>query len=727
MADKADTCEADSQWLVERARQSLRENNPFEAKAWLITAKTLYPKDFGVQYEAYSIERNDERVQEAAKLFYQMFEQFPSSDLLWKEVENFTNALESEVVDKHSKFLTVLSIVYQFYFFLKKIFCFADAEMTNDKLYNLVDSTERTCLAVYHNMHKEGYFCKLQVNLTEMLIDAGNKEYPSTPVNPYRKLLVCDVLPHLLASNNLKVDVTRQNGKDRDSQDDEDDSSGISVFQVYRWLKLSIQFYVACATVHNSVPEGFDTSHGSAVDNSIIAEVLDCKGPWVALHELFYLVAKKCGWIEICKIHDRLDPQKYRSSSDHWSSISELHHKLKKMFKHNLEGDIEKDLQEKTGVMFAVTILFLQTVWEYCHVVNRLDSVSSSGVVHPLVFIEDVTEDNKKSSEGGDTSPAPKKKKKKVTSSGHGSPGKEEGKSKQMLHVLVDKSCGSVNQSISDDFSVSVDAWHLLNTYTGYKTDFTRLSGEWNMERWTWLTTFHIDRLIYKGKYKKAVDYLQEQRYSLEQDTLSNQELLARGAVQLSCCYFQLDDNKRACEEALYALQLFLSRASPADNITLKRSTSVHQGKLDSSETELSTTSSLQGRCLRLIPCTESEVVSFSVRLLLSSLKQRLASEGRNDTLIGHLIVLLQYDWPKEEGTFYELLEKIRDNRGLKYRVFFDYVNSILWIRAVTRGVNKGVKEDFRAALERQICRSDDGFEPFLKAFFQDEKESLLS
>lgn len=34
-------------------------------------------------------------------------------------------------------------------------------------------------------------------------------------------ILVCDVLPHLLASNNLKVDVTKQNGKDRDSQDDE--------------------------------------------------------------------------------------------------------------------------------------------------------------------------------------------------------------------------------------------------------------------------------------------------------------------------------------------------------------------------------------------------------------------------------------------------------------------------------------------------------------------------
>lgn len=43
-------------WLVERARQSLRENNPYEAKAWLITAKTLYPKDFGIQVRSLVIQ-----------------------------------------------------------------------------------------------------------------------------------------------------------------------------------------------------------------------------------------------------------------------------------------------------------------------------------------------------------------------------------------------------------------------------------------------------------------------------------------------------------------------------------------------------------------------------------------------------------------------------------------------------------------------------------------------
>lgn len=36
------------------------------------------------------------------------FEQFPDSNILWKEVASFTDALESEVMDQHGKFLTGL-------------------------------------------------------------------------------------------------------------------------------------------------------------------------------------------------------------------------------------------------------------------------------------------------------------------------------------------------------------------------------------------------------------------------------------------------------------------------------------------------------------------------------------------------------------------------------------------------------------------------------------------
>ena len=63
-AEDVCTTEMDSStaWLVERARQSLRENNPYEAKAWLITAKTLYPKDFGIQVRSLEISLTKKRL-----------------------------------------------------------------------------------------------------------------------------------------------------------------------------------------------------------------------------------------------------------------------------------------------------------------------------------------------------------------------------------------------------------------------------------------------------------------------------------------------------------------------------------------------------------------------------------------------------------------------------------------------------------------------------------------
>lgn len=52
-------------------------------------------------------------------------------------------------------------------------------------------------------------------------------------------------------------------------------------------------------------------------------------------------------------------------------------------------------------------------------------------------------------------------------------------------------------------------------------------------------------------------------------------------------------------------------------------------------------------------------------------------SEGRNDKLLGHLIVLLQYDWPKRENLFIEAVKKIQNQGSFKYACFFDYVIGI--------------------------------------------------
>lgn len=39
---------SDEEYVIQRAKMDL-EKNPLSAKAWMITAKTLYPNNFGVQ------------------------------------------------------------------------------------------------------------------------------------------------------------------------------------------------------------------------------------------------------------------------------------------------------------------------------------------------------------------------------------------------------------------------------------------------------------------------------------------------------------------------------------------------------------------------------------------------------------------------------------------------------------------------------------------------------
>lgn len=39
---------SDEDYVIQRAKQAL-ETDPLQAKAWMLTAKTLYPNNFGVQ------------------------------------------------------------------------------------------------------------------------------------------------------------------------------------------------------------------------------------------------------------------------------------------------------------------------------------------------------------------------------------------------------------------------------------------------------------------------------------------------------------------------------------------------------------------------------------------------------------------------------------------------------------------------------------------------------
>ena len=49
-----------------------------------------------------------------------------------------------------------------------------------------------------------------------------------------------------------------------------------------------------------------------------------------------------------------------------------------------------------------------------------------------------------------------------------------------------------------------------------------------------------------------------------------------------------------------------------------------------------------------------------------------------DDMCCGHMLVLLQYDWPRFEQKFYEACDRIRRKGAFKYSLFFNYIISIL-------------------------------------------------
>uniref|UniRef100_A0A8C5DSK5 Integrator complex subunit 10 n=1 Tax=Gouania willdenowi TaxID=441366 RepID=A0A8C5DSK5_GOUWI len=98
------SAQKDCEFLVKRARELVSED-PCAAKAWLITARTLYPSDFNIQYEMYIIERNAQRTASAGRLLYDMFINFPDQPVVWREISVITAALRSDSEDKHAQFL----------------------------------------------------------------------------------------------------------------------------------------------------------------------------------------------------------------------------------------------------------------------------------------------------------------------------------------------------------------------------------------------------------------------------------------------------------------------------------------------------------------------------------------------------------------------------------------------------------------------------------------------
>ncbi|XP_047406794.1 integrator complex subunit 10 isoform X5 [Sciurus carolinensis] len=669
------SAQGDSEFLVQRARE-LVPQDLWAAKAWLITARSLYPTDFNIQYEMYTIERNAERTATAGRLLYDMFMSFPDQPVIWREISIITSALRNDSQDKQTQFLRSL-----FETLPGRVQCEMLLKVT-EQCFNTLERSEMLLLLLRRfpeTVVQHGF------GLGEVLLEAETIEEQESPVNCFRKLFVCDVLPLIINNNDVRLPANL----------------------LYKYLNKAAEFYINYVTRSTQI----ENQHQGAQDTSdlmspskrssqkYVIEGLTEKSsqivdPWERLFKILNIVGMRCEW--------QMDKGR--------RSYGDILHRMKDLCRYMNNFDNEAHAKYKNQVVYSTMLVFFKNAFQYVNSIqpSLFQGPNASSQV-PLVLLEDV------SNVYGDVEIDRNKhihKKRKLA----------EGREKTMQssddeecstkgrnrHIVVNKAELPNSIEVLESFKLARESWELLYSLEFLDKEFTRICLAWKTDTWLWLRIFLTDMIIYQGQYKKAIaslHHLAALQGSLSQPQITGQGTLEhqRALIQLATCHFALGE---------YRLRAF--------------------------------------------------------------------TDNRDDMALGHVIVLLQQEWPRGENLFLKAVNKICQQGNFQYENFFNYVTNIdmleefAYLRTqeggkihlellpnqgmlikpssppmgllqqeflpvlqpsiqtadrhhtVTRGITKGVKEDFRLAMERQVSRCGENLMVVLHRFCINEKILLL-
>ncbi|XP_017565231.1 integrator complex subunit 10 isoform X1 [Pygocentrus nattereri] len=731
------SAQGDCDFLVKRARELVTED-PWAAKAWLITARTLYPTDFGIQYEMYIIERNAERTTSAGRLLYDIFINFPDQPVVWREITVITAALRNDNQDKHAQFLKgvfeTLPGPVQCQMLLK----------ATEQCFNTLEKAEMLLLLLKRfpeSVVQHG------VSLGESLLEAENVEDLDTPVNCFRKLFVCDVLPLII--NNMEM--------------------RLPASLLHKYMHKAAEFYIGyvtrgpCTDPQLQGPQEVAglKSPGIGRGQRFVIEGLSEKSsvvtePWERLLEIVGVVGARCEW------------QGEKGSR----TYTELLQRVKELCRYlpGLEGET---LSRCCGqIVTCSTLVLFRSAHFYVSTVqpSLFQNHNSLGST-PWVLVEDLSSVfNDVEVERSSGKHAHKKRKladgreKTMSSDDEDALGKGRGR-----HILVNKTEMPGWAETLEHFRTARESWDLLHSHDALESEFNKICLAWKTESWLWFRIFLTDMIMYQGQYRKALSSLvqmsalQPQQSQNSLTAASNLEM-HRALIQQASCHYALGEHRLACEKLLEVV----SGLVPQNQEPTK--SSEEQGRVRNKPRK--------GNDLRLVPCTSKDILPFCLQLMLACFKLRaFADGGRDDLALGHVIVLLQHDWPQGEALFLKAVDKICDHGSFQYENFFNYVTNIdmleefAYLRTteggrvqlellpnqgmliknpspalgvelntlllpgaqkadrhhtVTRGITKGVKEDFRLAMERQVSRCGENLLSVLHRFCINEKIILV-
>ncbi|XP_042219425.1 integrator complex subunit 10-like isoform X2 [Homarus americanus] len=669
----------DEEYLIYRAKEQ-QKKDPCAAKCWMITAQALFPKNFGIQFEVYQIEKAAKNVKEAAKCLSVLLRDFAPEPLLWREVETIMSALRQNNPDSQISFLSYLFNMLPKDIQLGMVLSAAERSqdtMTRCRLMLLLTTTFPETTA-HHGLQ-----------LVDSLL-AAEKHCPGA-LNPFRRMLVCDLLPRLLQTHGLEVRPKT----------------------LYSLLSRAIEFYVAYVTTSPKVMQGVLDGDGKIDD------------PWQQLFTVVQLIGWNLGW-------------DLASGFQSTSNREVILQRIQSLVEGGArlggpKGEGGEDVRE---VLYTTLTVFLHALMDYTKRLypdfNQENSASTSTpltLVEAFVFPECEREESvivppKRSRPSLDEDPTiPIITVSRPTPAGQAVT--------PVVGLSVNTPGGIAAGGLSQALTTAIKCWDLLNSYEQLRAEFVRLLESLGTDRWWWLRVFTVDVLIYQGRLAEAS---RELRHTLTQRVHQLPTTFISTNLKLASVLYALNNLSGAAEAVLEVVGQLPGW--------------VGVGSLAG---DLCVSAAPNRRHLHVLALTRPQCLQFATTLLIHALRQRIIVDRHMDDLcIGHLITLLQYEWPKYMNTFEEILQIIRKQGGFSYPLFYSYIitpdileefmflatkeggnlqmdiipinHSNKQQRTIsTRGVDRDLKHDFKMGMKKLMLRSSEPIEGTIITFLTRE------
>ncbi|XP_068235665.1 integrator complex subunit 10 [Palaemon carinicauda] len=675
----------DEEYLIYRAKEA-QSKDPCAAKCWMITAQALFPKNFGIQFEVYQIEKAAKNVKEAAKCLGVLLREFASEPLLCREVDTIMTALRHTSPESQgTSFLNLLFNMLPKDVQLGMVLSAAERSqdmMTRCRLMLLLTTTFPETTA-HHGL-----------KLVDSLLAA--EKHCSGPINPFRRMLVCELLPRLLQTRGLEVRPKT----------------------LHNLLSRAIEFYIAYVTTPPKVMQGILDSDGKIED------------PWQQLFSIVQLIGWNLGWdlsSGFASTSNReLILQRIQSLVEGGARLG------------GPKGEGGEDVRE---VLYTTLTIFLHALMDYTKRLypdfNEESSLSSNppmtlveAFLSPEVEREDsVIVPPKRSRTSLDEDPTiPIITVSRPTSnSSVGQPS-----TGSMVGLAVNAPAGIAAGALSQALTTAIKCWDLLNSYEQLRAEFVRLLETLGTDRWWWLRVFRTDVLIYQGRLAEAA---RELRHALTHRGPQMPTTFISTNLKLASVLYALNSLSSAAEAVLEVVNQLPGWVAGVGGLA----------------SDLCVSALPARRHLHVLALTRPQCLQFATTLLIHSLRQRIFDDKQMDDLcMGYLITLLQYEWPKYINIFEEILIIIRKHGGFSYPLFYSYVTTpdileefmylaikdsgslqldIIPInhsnkqqRTIsTRGVDRDLKHDFKMGMKKLMLRSSESVENNIITFLTRE------